>query len=195
MWSKSWFWMFSEHKPLILTAVGWLLRAQELPIWVCPEWDCYLTVLFHWEAWAKLLSLAASFVYRNFVLQKHLQGKGFEILKWDKTAFAPTPPCFQHYVSLQLFLELELLPKFWFKVFYFFFIYFVTSILFTEISQFGIGKNLRLLLMKSKAISARRSILPLPTLHILTAHGLPIKALAMLLSLWLCSPTCAVVIQ
>jgi len=68
--------MFSEHKPLILTAVGWLLRAQELPIWVCPEWDCYLTVLFHWEAWAKLLSLAASFVYRNFVLQK-LIGKRF----------------------------------------------------------------------------------------------------------------------
>lgn len=96
---------------------------------------------------------------------------------------------------MQLFLELELLPKFWFKVFYFFLIYFVTSILFTEISQFGIGKNLRLLLMKSKAISARRSILPLPTLHILTAHGLPIKALAMLLSLWLCSPPCAVVIQ
>lgn len=65
-----------------------------------------------------------------------------------------------------------------------FFYYSATSLLFTEISQFGTGETLKLFLRnESKDVSVQRNMTSLPALHVLKPHILPIKTLPSLLAM------------
>lgn len=95
-----------------------------------------------------------------------------------------------------MFLQLELLKRFWYQVIFFYYYYPVTSLLFTEIAQFGTGATLKLFLRnESKAVSVQRHMTSLPALHVLKPHILPIKTLPSLLAMRLYNRKRAVVIQ